>query len=356
MRKRLTLSDIICALVLFVSIITAALVLMLVPDLFKPTVMVGTEGLEQTQAYCLALLLSHLFTVLMIPAALELIAFIRRKMDGEETITKIFRIPIEIILIIAFLCASPKTTHIQLQSQIASDSSFTLYRTAMLLADIRKDLSEQKTDTQTDIDAQTQSFDYKYTYTTKSGRSSRLQTGHEFEYGICDENKNTIAQITYSEYQSLNNSAFSYRPHTISTYKHSGMIASVDGAKRIAEKKPEDMITLTYDDDTGVIRRELLSEHEDRMPDMYLRGESKTELIGNDNGIKERINGKTVLAFKLLIPGTCKVWVEMMNETGDSIRISNIIEYTQTENLLPTMPVRSNHIEPIETQDSIALT
>lgn len=351
-RRNMTVADGLIILTMLFFFLGVLLIPLFMTNPCKPEVMVGLEGLTQTKRYCGMLVLSHLISALLIPAGIELCALIRRKLDDGALLSLMWRIPIEIILCAAYLLMFPRSTYVELQSQLKHDSG-TLFRAAELYFDTAKDLDKQETAIQKDISVTLQQFDFKYTYQRRSGgRYSRpkTETAHEYEYGICNRAGKAIAQITVREYKSLQNTAFEYNPHTLTIYKNSGLLAAIDGADTVPNTKQEDLVKLTYDYDAGVIRRELLCENEEAMPTMYLHIELDSAEFGEESGSREIVNGKTMLAFKPMVPGTGRAWVEMVTETGERVRVSNIIEYEQTEYVAAVLPVRGAHIAQITQQ------
>ncbi|MBR5371535.1 MAG: hypothetical protein IK130_04900 [Oscillospiraceae bacterium] len=332
-------------LLLIVSV-TIFLIPVFANDLLTPDTMIGKTGLKQVHQYAGMLLFTYLGSALIIPAAIELDAHIRRKREGEPLLTAVWRIPISVVLTLSYLLLYPKTSAAEMQSQSLTDSSYVIVRMAVLYGETGKDLRENETVPLGTIPVQIQQKSYKYTLTTGSSYTGyRTESAFEHETGLFTESDILIGQITGNESGKVRRSAFPYQKHTIETYKHSGLIASVDGLGQFPYSgKWEDMITLTYDYDAGVLRRELLCEDESTMPDMHLKIQMDSDEFGSSEGGHQIINGLTAIAFKPMIPGKAKAWIEFLDKGIGWQRVSNIIEYTQTDYVYQTLPDRGDHI------------
>lgn len=353
MNKRLSLCDVLCGAVIFFFTIGILLMPIFFADANEPHTLIGREGLLQVRDYCIGLLVSNLIPILAVPLGMELIALLRRKMEGEATFSLKWRIPISIGILILYYAVFPYRIAMEMQTREYYKGKPALVRAAMLLHDVCEDLNAGGTQAAANGTVKLESVDYTYTYTSKTGRfSHETKTGHEMEHGLFAKNGDLIGQVSAADKKTLSDSLFPYLEHEITVYPNSKLIASIDGVYALSVPPLENTIELTYDYDAGVIRRDLLCENEDELPEMYLCSEMDVEgLSETEHGGKEQINNKTALAFKPMVPGTARAWVEIRLEKGGTQRISNIIEYTQTEHVAEPLPERGKHVAVITQKD-----
>ena len=314
---------------IFILVILLFFLPLYLGDALRPETMIGEAGLKAVRKYCGMLLLVHVGAAILVPLTIESIARYHRKRNGKPFLSAFWRIPITVILTGAYLIFYPKVTHVELQTEGGTQSTFALVRAASLWMDAGKDLRNQTTVSLGTVPVDVKQVRYEYTYTTGSSRYSfSTRKGYENEMGIFAKNGELIAQIGYAEAGKVKRSAFPYQQHSIELYEHSKMLASVDGLHQFTGTgKWEDMITLTYDYDAGVIRRELFNDNEkETVPEMRLHLEIETATEKMQSGGNTIVNGQTKLQFKPLIPGIGRAWIEMQVANATWERVSNIIE------------------------------
>lgn len=311
----------IASLVVFPVAMIVVIAPLLICEKIYPVTAIGTEGLEQVKQYCLVFVLSHVISMLLIPILFWLHNLICRALSHEGYLSRKVRIIIDVPLMALYILGFPRVSEFDLQAMENGYTELPVIQSAMLYSDISKDLKTNesicKEHTMTDL--QIVSFTYQV---RKSRRSFSTRTVSHWEYGLYDESGNLLGQIARKDYNTLEQGMFTYLPHSVEIYPNSGLIKSIDG-KEFAENQPIE-IELEFDYDAGVLRRELLCEEEELLPEMRLWTTMDGEYAGG-----HRINGMTEIRFKPMVPGHAEAWVELRMEGKAPVIISNIIEYDQ---------------------------
>lgn len=202
---------------------------------------------------------------------------------------------------------------------------YPLFQAAMLCRDISRDLMDDETITYDADIVELKTTNVQYKVSQRRGKYHyRSRTISNFEYGIYDKNGKLLGQISRTDHSALSKGLFKYLPHSVEKYKHSGLIKSIDG-KETASSAPIE-IELQFDYEEGVLRRELLCDDEELLPDMVL-----AITMDGEYTIGPRINGLTEIAYKPMIPGHFEAWAELREKNKPSEVISNVIVYDRTE-------------------------
>lgn len=321
----------IAMLISFLVTLPVAGIITLVPlfieDQMYPVTAIGTAGLENVKKYCIAFILSRIISILLVPVCLWVFDVIYRALSHEQLFTKKVRMVIIVIITVIYIISTPHVLKFELQARQNDYHKFPLVKAAMLCLDINKDhRSNESLSKERDM-IYLKTTDFQYKVPVRQGRFSYgTSTINDFEYGIYDESGNLLGQISREDYYILSKGVFQYIPHRIETYPYSGLIKTIDDIEIINYKPVE--IELTFDYDEGVLRRELLCEDEETLPEMLLQ-----IAIDGEHSVAGRINSRTEISFKPRIPGHFEAWIELCPENGSSFVISNVIEYDQTEYL-----------------------
>lgn len=306
-----------------------AVIIMLIPlfieDQMYPVTAIGTAGLENVKKYCIAFILTRIISILLVPVWLWIFDVIYRALSHEQLFTKKVRMVIIVIITVIYIISTPHVLKFELQARQNGYHKFSLVKAAMLSLDINKDLRSNESHSKEKDMIYLKTTDFQYKVPVRQGRFSYgTNTVNDFEYGIYDESENLLGQISREDYHILSKGVFQYVPHRIETYQYSGLIKTIDDSE-VVENKPI-KIELTFDYDEGILRRELLCEDEEVLPDMRLQ-----ITIDGEHSFAGRINSRTEISFKPRIPGHFEAWIELCPKNGYSVVISNVIEYDQTK-------------------------
>lgn len=320
---------VIASLVIF----PAAIIIMVSPyfisEKMYPDTAIGTEGLREVKKYCLAFILSYIVSLLLIPVLCWLFALIYRAVSHKKLFSRKGFILTALFFMIAYITIWEPISKFDLQAKRNKYGKIPIVQAVRLYLDVNKDLKgDENTETKYDIAyLKGTVFRYAFPYRFRhNGYRPSITTVYEF--GLYDKRGRLIGQISTDDNNKLSEGAFIYVPHRIETFKHSGLIKSIDG-NETAEHEPV-MIELTFDHDAGVLRRELICDNENIMPEMRLWTTMNGEFAG---GLK--VNGRTEMDFKPMIPGHAEAWIELRPDNKPAIIISNVIEYDQTKFVSP---------------------
>ena len=311
------------ALILSPVVTTVMLVPFFICDKLYPETAVGISGLEQVRTYCIAMVLSYLGAMLLLPVLFWLYCALYRVMCKEDFFSRKGRIITDVIVMVLYIIAFPRVSQFDVQARENGYPDFPLIQTCMLWHDINKDLRGQESVSTAKDTVELGVVNVHYKVRSGGKYSSRMRTITNMEYGLYDANDNLLGQLAQADYNTLSKGIFRYIPHSIETFSHSGLIKSIDGEEEITPQPFQ--IELAFDYDAGFLRRELLCEDEELLPDMVLWTTMDGEYAGSN-----RINGQTEIRFKPMIPGHAEAWIELRPERGASSVISNVITYDQT--------------------------
>lgn len=286
-----------------------------------PPTAIGAAGLENVKRYCLAFVLTHIISALAIPTTVWLFVKAYQKETHKELLSRPIRIVIDIILLSIYILFFIRVSKLDLQSVKNGYNEYPLIQAVMLYTDVNKDLKELE------VLSTEGEFELKKTglhLDSPSSINPLGKGGDSYEYGIYDKNGDLLGQISTRDYNILSRSAFKYIPHNIETFQHSGLIKSIDGIE-IFDNEYQ-IIELTYDQDAGVLRRKLIYEDEEMLPDMYL-----DIYEGNSMPTYQRVNGVPEIPFKPVRPGHYEISISWVEDNKYSKRISNVIEFDLIE-------------------------
>lgn len=300
-KKRIRLAGLVVRVLIPPAAMGLALMQYAIGKEMYPATAIGTAGLLQVRAYCARLLLSHLLMVLSIPVLLWLYVLIFRAVDHKELFSKRTQAVLSCIAMAAYSLGYPWGFGFAQQAAANGYPSHPLLQAAMLWRDTGRDLQSQDAQTETDL-----------LYLEHTGETCC----------IYDSTEHMLGQITDSDYGMLSQRMLWHLPHQIETYRHSGLVRSIDGDT----EQPVIRIALEFDYDAGVLRRELLCEDEDTLPELRLWTTMDGEYAGGG-----RINGRTEIEFKPMVPGHAEAWVILCPTGQPSVVVSNVIVYDQTE-------------------------
>lgn len=265
-------------------------------DGLLPATAVGAAGLMQVRRYCMFFLLSHLLLLLPgIPLLFRLYMLIYRAVNHRFPFSGKAWAAVSILAAAVCLFTFPYHFRYAQQADANGYSSHPLIQAGILWQAVNKDLQQPE---------------------------SRAETGviEVKASGIYAQDGCFLSQISAQDEQTLSQGIFPYLPHRIETYRCSGLIKSIDGTE--SAEQPATVIKLTYDEDAGILRRELLCTDEEMLPDLHLQITADGE-----PEIGQRINGRTEIDFKPMFPGYYELWVELWGKPYSAEVISNVIEF-----------------------------
>lgn len=215
-----------------------------VGDAMYPETVIGVEGLENVRKYCIAYLASHIICALLMPVLMgvafwlmETSAWNRRSMENISMNrippSKDVGILAGTILMIVFILYDPGMTRFELQSKNNGYSDYGLKQAAMLLEDVNRDLEENEAVIHEKDAVHLKGTDVK-SPAMRFGRRAASAV-HDYQYGIYDKDDALLGQISQKDYYALSEGTPIYPTHSVETYKHSGLIKSIDGEEDVRE-------------------------------------------------------------------------------------------------------------------------
>lgn len=312
-----------------IAILPASVIVLIAPLIISaklyPETAIGAQGLLSVRKYCLVFIFSHTAAMLLIPVLLWGYTTFYKALTHEEYMRSKTKIIVSVAFMLLYIIIFPKVSQFDVLAINNGYYKYPLFQATMLCRDINRDLKEDETITyDTDI-VELKTTNVQYKVSERRGKYHyKSKTISNFEYGIYDKNGELLGQISRADHSALSNGLFKYLPHRIETYMNSGLIKSIDGKETAASAPIE--IELVFDYEAGVLRRELLCDDEELLPDMVL-----AITMDGEYTIGPRINGLTEIAYKPMIPGHFEAWAELRVKNKPSEVISNVIVYDQTE-------------------------
>ncbi|MBR1528595.1 MAG: hypothetical protein IJ642_04740 [Oscillospiraceae bacterium] len=212
-----------------------------------PVTYIGMEALHQIHDYLILYFWGKIL-IFFLPALpliiIGIVSYFRKKDEQKDFSIISFFLVIGLILCVIFSFSSyTERNGFEVQMKQKQYSGTSLMKTAAMIMDIEKDLQAEETQNFT-ASCSFEIKDYGYSI---GGRGSSYHISMA-EYALKLEE--AFCQVSGNDRDQIENLYGSDTEYEIAVYQNSGLMASIDGNLLSADFNPENLFTLTYENDT----------------------------------------------------------------------------------------------------------